>query len=119
MLGIFTFTAHTLVDSLCTHSHTHTLTHTVRRPSVTLDVPAGSLLDQEITLTCTAAVNAIITLTVVDSEGTVLLMTDMTGISTSVNVTVTRTGQHNVTCEADNNGLTEMAMEQFYGISKL
>jgi hypothetical protein len=76
-------------------------------------------LDQEITLTCTAAVNATITLTVVDSEGTGLTDVELTGNSTSVNITLMNTGQHNVTCEADNNGLTEMAMEQFYGISKL
>jgi hypothetical protein len=77
-------------------------------------------LNREITLTCTAAVNATITLTVVDSEGRVLPVTDvleMTGNSTSVNVTVVNTGQHNITCVADN-GLTERAMEQFYGISK-
>ena len=37
----------------------------------------------------------------------------------SVNVTVMTTGQHTVTCVADNNGLMETATEQFYGISKL
>jgi hypothetical protein len=94
----------------------------VRRPTVTLEVPTGTLFDQEITVTCAAVVNATITLTVVDSEGIILDVTDvieMTGNSRSVNITVMNTGQHNVTCEADNNGLTEMAMEQFYGISKL
>ena len=92
----------------------------MRRPNVNLVVPAGALLNQEITLTCTAAVNATITLTVMDSEGANLAMTevDSTGNSRSVNVTVMNTGQHTVTCVADN-GLMEMATEQFYGISKL
>ena len=92
----------------------------MQQPNVTLVVPAGALLNQEITLTCTAAVNATITLMVMDSEGTNLALTEVesTGISRSVNVTVMTTGQHTVTCVADNNGLMEMANEQFYGISK-
>ena len=105
--------------NLSSYAHSHS--HTVRRPSVTLEVPAGALLNQEITLTCTAAINATITLTVMDSEGANLAMTEMelTGNSRSVNVTVMTTGQHTVTCVADNNGLMEMETEQFYGISKL
>ena len=93
----------------------------MRRPNITLEVPTGALLNQEITLTCTAAVDATITLMVTDSEGTNLAMTevDSTGNSRSVNVTVMATGQHTVTCVADNNGLMETATEQFYGISKL
>ena len=94
----------------------------MRRPTITLVVPTGgALLNQEITLTCTAAVNATITLTVMDSEGTNLILTDveLTGNSRSVNVMVMTTGRHTVTCVADNNGLMEMATAQFYGISKL
>lgn len=93
----------------------------MRRPNVTLEAPAGSLLNREILLTCTAAVDAIITLMVMDGEGTSLPVTEVesTGNSRSVNVTVMNTGQHTVTCVADNNGLMEMETVQFYGISKL
>ena len=47
---------------------------------------------------------------VMDSEGTSLTLTEVesTGNRRSVNVTVMTTGQHTVTCVADNNGLMEM-----------
>ena len=56
-----------------------------------------------------------------ESDGTSLSLTDVgtTENSISVNVTVMNTGRHNVTCVADNNGLTETNTTQFYGISKL
>ena len=94
----------------------------MRRPTITLVVPTGgALLNQEITLTCTAAVNATITLTVMNSGDANLALTDVesTGNSRSVNIMVITTGQHTVTCIADNNGLMETATAQFYGISKL
>ena len=104
------------------HTHTHTHTHSVRRPEiVVLEAPTGSLLNQEITITCISVINATITVMVNESDGTSLSLTDVgiTENSRSVNVTVTNTGRHNVTCVADNNGLTEMNTTQFYGISKL
>ena len=104
------------------HIHIHTTHIQVRRPTIiALDAPSGTLLNQEITITCTAAINANITLTVEESNGASLPLTDVetTDNSRSVNLIVMYPGQHNVTCVADNSGLTEMNTTQFYGISKL
>ena len=66
-------------------------------------------------------INATITVMVNESDGTSLSLTDVgtTENSKSVNITVMNTGRHNVTCVADNSGLTETNTIQFYGISKL
>ena len=66
-------------------------------------------------------INATITVMVNESDGTSLSLTNVetTENSRSVNVTVMNTGRHNVMCIADNNGLTETNITQFYGIGKL
>ena len=99
----------------------HIHTHTVRRPTIDLTAPPAALLNQEITITCTAAVNATIMLMVVNSAGMNVALTEVetTGDSRIANLTVTSLGQHNVTCVADNQGLTEMETAQFDGISEL
>ena len=108
-----------------THTYIHTLnthTHTVRVPTVTLlNVPTGVVVGQEITITCMAAANATINLTVLKNNGMNVSSTDVeiTANSRSVNITATSTGLYTVRCTADNNGLTDTTTEQFYAISKL
>ena len=102
--------------SLCTHTYTRT----VRQPTISLIHPNGALLNEEISITCTAIVNANIMLMVVDSAGENVSLTDVetTGNSSSVNLRVMSLGRHNITCIADNQGLAEMETGQFDGISK-
>ena len=99
----------------------------VRTPTVTLIVPAGMVVGVESNITCQVNVpgveNVNITLMVLatDSYGNIVPFTDVETTATKrvVSVTAAAIGVHNVSCVANNSGLTDSSSRQFDAVSKL
>ena len=96
----------------------------MRTPTVTLTVPTGVVVGTQLNIACEVNVpgvdNANIELTVIDSDGNMVPFSDVETMATRrvVSVTAAAIGAYNVTCVANNSGLTDSLTEQFDAVSK-